>query len=416
MFKSFRVQLTAWFLGLSFIVYLACAAIGAFHFYSNLSHSLDEQMRVVMSQIGHAIDLNGGAPVFRDWLRVVETHPARSLVSIQLFNSSGKLLEHYGPPGIPKLLLDVQEFTENGSTMRIKQTPLSYEGKVIGYLQLQLPTKERQELTKEFILTMGSIAPFLLLGLGTCAYFVSGMAVAPIERSVRTLQQFVADAGHELNTPTSIIQARSQSLERKLEKKNLFEEDVKIISASAERLGHIIQNLMILAEMDGRKAKASNRSRVDVKATLEELLQQFSERFSERAITLSTSEMSEAEILADKQSLVCIISNLLENAQKYTEPGGKVFVSCKTESGSVQLSVEDSGIGIPEECLPHIFERFYRVDKSRSRSSGGSGLGLSIVKALVESFDGKIMVESHENRGSKFNVTFPALKQLSHAR
>lgn len=406
MFKGFRWQVAAWFLGLSSILYLACSVIGGIYFYSSQSHSMDEELKVVASQIGHAIDLSGKKPTFRDWLRVVETEPARSIMSMQLYDTQGKLLEHYGPLGIPELCFGKSELSRNGQSMRMRQSPLLYKGTLVGFLQLEIPTAKRSALTRDFVITMGVMAPFILLGFGLIAYVVSGIAVRPVEKLVSTLQQFVADAGHELNTPAGIIQARAQSLERKLLKQSVFVDDLKIIVASAERMGYIIKNLMLLAEIDSRQ-EYEPPSCINMKELVETSLEEFSDRYQNKNITLRAGVLQSAFVQAERASLHCIVSNLLENAFKYTEAQGEVEISCILAGSELRLSVEDNGIGIAVEHLPHVFDRFYRVDKSRSRESGGTGLGLSIVKALAESLGGRVEISSTLGKGSQFQVVLP---------
>lgn len=411
MFKSFRWQIGLWFLGLSTMVYLVLSVLGAGYFYTKLSYSMDEELKVVASQIGHAIHISDGRPTFRDWLRVVETEPARSIMSMQLFDAEGNLLEHYGPVGIPKLSIGFSELSSNGQTMRIRHSPLNHHGKLVGYLQLQLPATKRMELTKEFLLTMTALAPFVLGGFGLCGYIVSGIASKPIEKLVATLQRFVADAGHELNTPSSIVQARAQSLERKLAKQEVYQEDVIVIATAAERMGYIVRNLMFLTELDNtHRERAFNP--VDVSDLVKSAALEYADRFEKKNISFTCNVGASGKVVAEKESLNCVLTNLLENALKYTENGGQVGLSSKVNGSHVMISVEDNGIGIPAECLPHIFERFYRVDKSRSRNSGGSGLGLSIVKAIVESLKGRIDVTSQENIGTRVDISLPLYKGI----
>ncbi len=406
MFKHFRWQIALWFLGLSTAVYFAFAILGGLYFYGSLSSAMDDELKVVASQIGHAIHLDGAKPSFRDWLRVVETEPARSIMSMQLFDSSGQLLEHYGPVGIPKLVTDRVEISEGALTMRIRHTKLIHKGVLVGFLQLQLPTTKRSEVTREFLMTMTVMAPLILVGFGLCGYFVSGIAARPIEGLVGTLQRFVADASHELNTPASILQARAQSLERKLSKLGLYEDDLRIIASSAERMGYIVKKLMMLAELDSQN-QDSVKTKVELKELVEAVITEFSEPFDEKSIVLRLGVVDEVSFVAARESLHCILANLLENALKYTEPGGCVTVSCVVSGAEVRLTVQDTGIGIPAESLPYIFDRFYRVDKSRSRSSGGSGLGLSIVKTIVDRLHGRVLVDSRPGEGSQFQVVFP---------
>lgn len=412
MFKSFRFQIALWFVCLSSLVFFGFTILSGMYFYASLTHSMDDELKVVASQIGHAIDLSGSKPTFRDWLRVVETEPSRSVMSMQLFDPEGKLLEHYGPIGIPKLFRDRDEISEGTQIMRIRHTPLLHREKLVGYLQLQLPAAKRSELTREFLTTLAVMAPIVLLGFGLCGYVVSGIAARPIIQLIGTLQRFVADAGHELNTPASIVQAKAEALGRKLAKKGLYEEDVNVISSAAERMGFIVKNLMLLAELDGKREASSNYV-VDLNSLAKSVSAGFRERFSAKSISFSYFDIERTIVLANKESLECVISNLLENALNYTEPGGKVSVSCSKNGADACLAVEDTGLGIPAESIPFIFERFYRVDKSRSRKSGGTGLGLSIVKAIVVGLGGKVEVESCLGKGSKFIVSLPLSKSVA---
>lgn len=414
MFKSFRWRIALWFVGLSSANYLALCLVGALYFYTSLSNSMDEELRVVASQIGHAIDLSGSNPTFRDWLRVVETEPARSIMSMQLFDSSGAMLEHYGPLGIPRLVLDTREMVDGVHHMRIRHSKLFHKGKIVGYIQLQIPVDRRDAVTREFLLTMLVMAPFVLSGFGLCSYIVSGIATRPIERLVLTLQQFVANAGHELNTPASIVQARAQSLERKLQKHGLAFEDLQIIVSSGERMGRIVKNLMLLAELDSSEQRSTS-SPISWKEATDSLVKEFAPRFSEKQIRLEVDAVDPALLLCNRESLDSILRNLLENALRYTDSGG-VTLSCDLRGADIIVSVQDTGIGIPPESLPYVFDRFYRVDQSRSRASGGTGLGLSIVKALCENLGGSVEVESVVGKGSLFKVRLPVLKLAPVAR
>ncbi len=406
MFKSFRWQIALWFVGLSSIVYLTFSIIGGLYFYNSLSRSMDEELKNVASQIGHAIDLTGTKPIFRDWLRVVKTEPARSIMSMQLFDNKENLLEHYGPPGIPILFKDCSETSENGQTMRIFVSTLHHKNNLIGYLQLQLPAQKRYEIMREFLITVAVMAPFVFFGFGISGYIVSGIAARPIEKLVGTLKRFVADAGHELNTPISIVQAKAQTLDRKLSTQGLFEQDLKVIISSTERMGSVVRNLMLLAELDGRHQKTSLVP-VSLFESCEALLTEYGERFSEKNILLRSGVLDKTWILAEKESIRCILTNLLDNALKYTEEGGCVTINCTNSGNEALLTIKDTGIGIPDEAIPFVFDRFYRVDSSRSRSSGGTGLGLSIVKALVEQLNGHVFVESKIGVGTEFVITLP---------
>ncbi|MDX2107295.1 MAG: HAMP domain-containing sensor histidine kinase [Candidatus Melainabacteria bacterium] len=415
MFKNFRWQIAFWYVGLSTVVYVAFCFIGGLFFYNSLCNSMDEELKTVASQIGHAIDLSGKKPTFRDWLRVVKTEPARSIMSMQLFDESGNLLEKYGPPGIPKLFSKGSEVVEDGNSMRIFVSPLLHKDKLIGFLQLQLSTTKRFEIMREFLLTISIMAPFVLAGFGLCGYIVSGIAVRPIENLVKTLKRFVADAGHELNTPISILQAKAQTLDRKLGNEGRFEQDIAVILSSTERMGNVVGNLMLLAELDGKHVPPTLQ-KVCLAEICQTVMLEFEERFSQKGLVLRKGVIDEVAVLANRESIRCVLTNLLDNAFKNTEEGGCVTISCSRVGDSAVLSVKDTGIGIPQDSIPLLFDRFYRVDTSRSRSSGGTGLGLSIVKAMLEQFEGRVVVHSEIGVGSEFVISLPLFENRSAAQ
>jgi two-component system phosphate regulon sensor histidine kinase PhoR len=222
------------------------------------------------------------------------------------------------------------------------------------------------------------------------------------------LKRFVADAGHELNTPSSVIQARAQSLDRKLNETGIATDDLKVISASAERMGAVVQDLMLLAELDSRPQQKTEV--VDLSDLAAKTVNDYKNLAEEKNISLEFSTTANVRVVAEDESLIRILRNLLENAIKYSDAGDSVKVNCKLAGQEAVLIVEDTGIGIPQDCLQYIFERFYRVDKSRARDSGGSGLGLSIVKAIVEKLGGRVLVSSELGKGSKFSCFLPAKK------
>jgi signal transduction histidine kinase len=329
-------------------------------------------------------------------------------MSMQLFDTQGNILEHYGPVGIPKLFDSKSEVSANGLTLRLRQCKLVRSGELVGFLQLQLPVDKRNKATQEFLLTMIVMSPFVLLTFGVCSFVVAGIAARPIEELVVALRRFVADAGHELNTPASIVQARSQSLSRKLGNQDFGQEDLAIIASSAERMGCIVQDLMLLAELDAHCER--RQSALELPELVQAIIGEYRDQFLHANRTLIYEGSASVAVIADKESIEKILRNLLDNALKYTLSEGTVKVTCELSGSEAVLIVADTGIGIPQDSLPRIFERFYRVDGSRARASGGSGLGLSIVKAIAESLGGRVQVSSELGKGSKFSVFLPARK------
>lgn len=218
-------------------------------------------------------------------------------------------------------------------------------------------------------------------------------------------RRFVSDASHELRTPLasirllsdSIVQSESMDVETMRE----FAAD---IGSEAERLQRMTEKLLKLTRMDSHVP--DEKSRVDMKKTTEKTLHLLTPLAQTQNITIFSELEEKCFVFASEDDIYQIIFNLTENALKYNTFGGNAFIRLGKEDGFIRLFVEDTGIGIPEEDLPHIFSRFYRVDKAR-RNVGGSGLGLSIVHDAVVSNGGEIAVERRETTGTRFVVSFP---------
>lgn len=219
-------------------------------------------------------------------------------------------------------------------------------------------------------------------------------------------RRFVSDASHELRTPLASIRLLSDSIvQSETMDEMTMREFVTDIGSEAERLQRTTEKLMMLTRMDSKVH--AELARVDMKRVAERTIHLLEPLAKEKNITIYTDLAEGCVILAAEDDIYQIIFNLAENALKYNNFGGNVFIRLRREDGSAKLLVEDTGIGIPEEDIPHIFSRFYRVDKARSRAQGGSGLGLSIVHDAVKSNGGAISVERRETVGTRFTVCFP---------
>ena len=220
-------------------------------------------------------------------------------------------------------------------------------------------------------------------------------------------RRFVSDASHELKTPLASIRLLSDSI---VNSDNMdgetMREFVTDIGNEAERLSRTTEKLLSLSKMDSGIGLSSDR--LDLKHITEKTMHLLSPLAKEYHVNISTELERGCCILGSEDLVYRIIFNLAENGIKYNMPGGFVRIKLFRDSENVSLIVEDSGIGIPDEDLPHIFSRFYRVDKARSRDAGGSGLGLSIVYDAVRLHGGSINVEKRESGGSRFVVIFPA--------
>jgi signal transduction histidine kinase len=182
-------------------------------------------------------------------------------------------------------------------------------------------------------------------------------------------------------------------------------EFVSDIGNEADRLNRMTQKLLSLSRVESQQDGECEI--VSMAPTVERVVRMLSGIAEKNSITIETELVDPCPILILEDDLYQIIFNLAENGIKYNLPGGKLLLRLHQQEDNAVLTVSDTGVGIPQESLAHIFERFYRVDKARSRSSGGSGLGLSIVRSMVERNDGTICVESVPQQGSVFTVIFP---------
>jgi signal transduction histidine kinase len=235
--------------------------------------------------------------------------------------------------------------------------------------------------------------------------------IARLERSFSTTRQFTADASHELKTPLTIMKGE---VELALKSEGSIEGMKEVLTSALEeidRMTNIVTNLLDLARVDvDRGASSKSEVRLD-----DIVIGQFERALKlsvERGVALELTECKAAAVLGDPISIGQVIFNLIDNAIKYTHEGGKVEVSLKSEGDSAVVMVSDTGVGIGAEDIPHLFDRFYRVDKARTREAGGAGLGLSICKNIVEAHGGRIEVRSEPGEGSTFSVYLPIVESV----
>jgi signal transduction histidine kinase len=237
--------------------------------------------------------------------------------------------------------------------------------------------------------------------------FLANRALIPIQRSWEKQSQFVADASHELRTPLSVIQTHLELLFR--HPSNTIEQESETIFKSlseVKRVNKLVEELLTLARSDSNE-KLINPALISIHELLRFIIEQFEPIASMKDIRIEDSIDDNLQYFGDKQRIHQLFVILLDNALKFTPSAGVVRIICKKESHFIRITIQDSGIGISDEDLPHIFDRFYRSDKGRTRSTGGTGLGLSIAKWIVDAHHGHIHVESSLKKGTKFIIKFP---------
>jgi two-component system, OmpR family, sensor histidine kinase SenX3 len=231
-----------------------------------------------------------------------------------------------------------------------------------------------------------------------------------LQRVNKIRRDFVANVSHELKTPATSLRLLAEGLEETIDEDpvqaRLFAAQLK---KETERLSHLITDLLDLAHLESEE-RVENPVPVDVRGVLMSVLVHMRRVARKKNITLQWKRFGKAAqytVLGDETQLASMFTNLVDNAVKYTPPGGRVEVTGGCEGSELVIRVRDTGIGIPEGKLPRIFERFYRVDKARSKETGGTGLGLSIVKHTAENHGGRVTVESTLGEGSTFTVYLP---------
>jgi len=223
----------------------------------------------------------------------------------------------------------------------------------------------------------------------------------------RTRAEFVANVSHELRTPLSLIKGYVETLLDGARKNpEVAERFLKIIERNAQRLDLLIQDLLTISALEAGRVKL-NLQAVELRPLVEKVLGDLKPPADNKSITL-VNQLPDLNTTADLSRLEQVFANLVDNAIKYGRTQGTVTVGGgKAGDGKIEIFVQDDGPGIPPESLDRVFERFYRVDKARSREQGGTGLGLSIVKHIVQSHGGKVWVKSELGKGATFFFTLP---------
>ena len=337
---------------------------------------------------------------------------------LRLFDLSENLVAVAGmQPELPQVS-NQQEWETLTDPEGIRYRQISFllhtqQGQNWGYLQVgrSLQDFDTYVANVRWVLLLG--VPLVVLLVAGASWWLSGLAIRPIYQSYRQMQQFTADAAHELRTPLAAIQATAQS---DLMLPNLSEDKakdtLKNIVRQNKRLSYLVADLLILCRIDGEiSSNTSNNKRE--KVALANLIIEVEEDLAALAMASEIELSSQikvsqpVEIMGDRQQLYRLISNLVTNAIQYTPAGGEVVISLTEEHHQAVISIRDSGIGISKPDQKCIFDRFYRVDKARSRSQGGSGLGLAIAKAIALAHQGSIQVESKIGKGSILTIRLP---------
>jgi len=232
--------------------------------------------------------------------------------------------------------------------------------------------------------------------------------ITDLRRLEKVRQDFVANVSHELRTPVATIKGFAETLlGGAIEDKKNLKGFLEIIHADSTRLANLVNDLLDLSQIESGKLKLDFHP-CALFPIVDRIITVLDNRLKQKDVFIKTKISDDISLLkADEGGIAQVLLNLVENAIKYNKSNGSVVISAQEKDHFIEITVEDNGIGIPQEDIPRIFERFYRVDKARSRELGGTGLGLSIVKHIVQSHGGEVYVQSVLGKGSSFSFTIP---------
>ncbi|SMP02832.1 two-component system, OmpR family, phosphate regulon sensor histidine kinase PhoR [Desulfurobacterium pacificum] len=219
-------------------------------------------------------------------------------------------------------------------------------------------------------------------------------------------KDFIANVSHELKTPLAAMKLSLETLEEECKDREIAQKFVNKAMERVKYMEQLIEDLITLSMLESVGFQV-NLKEIQFKAFIQKLVSDLSEIAQSKNVKIEVDIPENVKIKTDEKMIHAIMKNLIDNAIKYNKEGGKVTVTFKELKNEVEISVCDTGIGIPKSHIPFIFERFYRVERSRSRKLGGTGLGLSIVKLATERLNGKVEVESEEGKGTCFKIYLP---------
>ncbi|MFO0910110.1 MAG: ATP-binding protein [Isosphaeraceae bacterium] len=344
----------------------------------------------------------------RQQLRAVLSGMAEGVVAVDsrrrlvFANPSADRLFGLGPSAVGRLMLELVRSPQIQTAVEASLTgPGPYQG------EIKLPGRDPiNRATARVLSVHGTPLP----GSPPSGAVLVFHDVTELRRLERMRQDFVANASHELKTPLASIKAYTETLlDWALKDDSVNERFLRRIEEQAERLNMLILDLLSLARIESGELLYDHRP-LALAPLVTRCVDAHRDRAESKGLSLLLDQsdlLPDTLVRADEEALRQILDNLIDNAVKYTATGGTVRLGCSTTREWVTLAVSDTGIGIPREDLPRIFERFYRVDKARSRELGGTGLGLSIVKHLVQSIGGQVEVTSRVGAGSTFRVQLP---------
>ncbi len=288
---------------------------------------------------------------------------------------------------------------------RVVRDPLS--GELLGVVQVGRSIQEQVsalQLLRDLLFGLGLVALVVATAGGL---FLSRRALIPARLAFERQQQFIGDASHELRTPLTLLRANAELLLRHRER--LSEDDADMLREivdETEHIDHLSNDLLLLARLDAGQTHLEQEV-VDLADVAASIARRIAAVASEKGVHVEPVVEHVGRVIGDRAEIERAALILVDNAVKYTPSGGQVTLRTSVHDGEARLAVEDSGEGIAPEHLPHLTERFYRVDKARARETGGAGLGLSIARGIAEAHGGRLEIDSHPGNGTIAALVLP---------
>jgi signal transduction histidine kinase len=278
-----------------------------------------------------------------------------------------------------------------------------------GYVRVSANTHEIHEDLDRLLVGLGIGGTVAVALAGGTGWWLTRRSLLPIEHSMEKLQQFTADASHELRSPITAIKTAVEVMQSHPER--VHPADVRklaVMGQATQHMTHLIEDLLLLARSDRDAAQTMEQTQpIPLHELLEDLVELLQSKAMTAGVHLYSEPLSQSWVQGNPTQIRRVFLNLLDNAIAYTPTGGSIHLSLTQKDAIALISIRDTGMGIDPEQLPHIFDRFWRADRSRNRQSGSTGLGLAIAQAIVDTHQGKITVQSELGVGSCFQVELP---------
>ena len=449
-----RHQIVLWTVALETVLLLIFAAVFVIFLQNSQNQQNEQILRLSAAQLNAVVDIQDGN------LRVSPAETAD-------MRTRGVMAWVLTPDGLPSLTIGTAEnyplpdllpqpeqslngVLSNGEPVRILVSPFTEGSQSLGTLVLALPLHDSQALLRQIYLGLGIAIPLVILLSALGGLFLARRALQPVSSITQTAQQisaadlsqrldldlpddeigqlaetfnamlerldnafqrerqFTSDASHELRTPLSFLKTQLSLARSKPREAAALLEMMTEMEDDVDRMTRLVEQMLALARVE--QHGLDSFAPIDLGALLQDLASHFADKAHKNkiALTIAIPAQVDLSINGDEERLRQVFINLIENAIKYTPAGGQINLEAKRSWEKIEVAVANSGEPIPAEHLPHLFERFYRIQNSRSRDSGGAGLGLAISREIVRLHSGDILVQSEIENGTVFMVSLPA--------